>query len=152
MRFPKAWSRSDDGYGALVKALVIGCGRLGSAVAKHLASEDWAVTCLDHDEASLARLEPWRGAFVVGHALDLGVLAEAQIEDADAVVVATGGDNTNVVLGQVIQRRWSPATLVVRVKDPARAAFFAARGLMTVSPTQASIDATLTELHRQVRG
>ena len=68
--------------------------------------------------------------------MDVDVLQEAGIADAVAAVVATDGDNSNVVIAQVIQKRWAPTCVVVRVQDPARAEFFAARGLRTVCPTQ----------------
>jgi trk system potassium uptake protein TrkA len=123
-----------------VKAVVVGCGRVGSSLARTLASEGWEVSVVDEAEEALARLgEDWRGAFVVGHGMDVEVLRRAGIEDADAVVVATDGDNTNVVIGQVAQRRYRVGCVVVRVLDPARAAFYAERGLRTVCPTQTAI-------------
>jgi trk system potassium uptake protein TrkA len=71
--------------------------------------------------------------------MDVNVLREAGIEEADAVVVATNGDNTNIVVGQVAQMRYGVGCVVVRVLDPARAEFYAARGLRTVCPTQTAI-------------
>jgi trk system potassium uptake protein TrkA len=130
-----------------VKLVIVGCGRVGSGVAKQLAEEGWDVTCVDEDEGALARLGEWRGGFVVGHGMDLDVLERAGIASADAAVVATNGDNTNVVVGQVVQRRYAPACVVVRVLDPRRAAFYAERGLRTVCPTQTAI-ATLTDVVR----
>jgi trk system potassium uptake protein TrkA len=130
-----------------MNAVIVGCGRVGSGVAKQLAEEGWDVTCIDEDEGALARLGEWRGGFVVGHGMDLDVLVRAGIASADAAVVATNGDNTNVVVGQVIQRLYSPACVVVRVLDPRRAAFYAERGLRTVCPTQTAI-ATLTDVVR----
>ena len=61
--------------------------------------------------------------------------------DADAVVVATSGDNTNLVIGQVVEKRWAVPCVVVRVLDPARADFYAARGMRTICPTQTAISA-----------
>jgi trk/ktr system potassium uptake protein len=119
-----------------MKAVVVGCGRVGSAVALDLAGEGWDVTCIDENEAALARLGAWKGGFIVGHGMDVDVLEDAGIDDASAVVVATDGDNSNLVIGQVIQRRWDPTCVVVRVQDPARAQFYADRGLRTVCPTQ----------------
>src|SRR5439155_73778 len=88
-----------------MKALVIGCGRVGSNVALQLAEEGWEVTAVDEKEEALTRLgENWRGGFVLGHGMDADVLREAGIEDADAVVVATNGDNTNLVIAQVAAR------------------------------------------------
>jgi len=123
-----------------MKAVVIGCGRVGSAVAAQLAREGWDVTAVDENEDALARLGPdWRGGFVVGHGMDTQVLRRAGIEDADAAVVSTDGDNTNVVVAQVAQKRFGVDCVVVRILDPARADFYAKRGLRTVCPTQTAI-------------
>lgn len=127
-----------------MNAVVIGCGRVGSAVAKGLVADGWDVTVLDESEDALARLGPnWRGGFVIGHGMDANVLERAGIAEADAAVVATSGDNTNVVIGQVLQRRYGTRTVVVRVLDPARAKFYAERGLNTVCPTQTAISVLL---------
>src|SRR5919197_2757677 len=131
-----------------MKALVIGCGRVGSNVALQLDREGWDVTAVDEKEEALGRLgENWRGGFVLGHGMDIEVLREAGIEEADAVVVAKDGDNTNIVIGQVAQKRFDIACVVVRVLDPARAKFYAERGLRTVCPTKTAID-VLTEAVR----
>ena len=123
-----------------MKAVVIGCGRTGSAVAKGLAADGWDVTAIDENEDALGRLGPdWRGGFVVGHGLDMTMLERAGVSDADAAVVSTDGDNTNLVIGQVLQKRYGIGTVVVRVLDPARARFYAERGLNTVCPTQTAI-------------
>jgi trk system potassium uptake protein len=127
-----------------VKAVVVGCGRVGSAVAKGLAADGWEVTAVDENEDALMRLGAgWAGGFVLGHGMDTRVLEEAGVAEADAAVVATDGDNTNLVIGQVLQKRYEIRTVVVRVLDPARAAFYAERGLNTVCPTQTAISVLL---------
>jgi trk system potassium uptake protein TrkA len=127
-----------------VKALVVGCGRVGSSVARRLADEGWEVTAVDEKEEALGRLgEGWAGGFVVGHGMDVDVLRRAGIEDADAVVVATNGDNTNLVVAQVAQKRFGNQCVVVRVLDPARAALYRELGLRTVCPTDTAIETLL---------
>jgi trk system potassium uptake protein len=127
-------------YGEPVKALVVGCGRVGSNVALQLAEEGWEVTAVDEKEEALTRLgENWRGGFVLGHGMDVDVLREAGIEDADAVVVATNGDNTNLVVAQVAMKRFDNQCVVVRILDPARADFYQTLGLRTICPTKAAI-------------
>ncbi len=131
-----------------MKALIIGCGRVGSTIALQLHKEGWEVTVVDESEDALSRLgENWPGRFVVGHGMDTDLLREAGIEEADAIVAATDGDNTNIVIGQVAQKRFGIQCVVARILDPARADFYAARGLRTVCPTKTAID-TLTEADR----
>ena len=131
-----------------MKAVVIGCGRVGSAVALQLHQEGWDVNVIDEREEALTRLGTgWLGGFVVGHGMDTDVLHRAGIEEADAVVVSTDGDNTNVVIGQVAQKRYGIGCVVVRVLDPARADFYAKRGLRTICPTQTAIS-VLTDVVR----
>ena len=122
-----------------MNAVVIGSGRVGSAVAKGLAADGWDVTVVDEDEDALGRLGQWRGGFVVGHGMDVSVLERAHLADADAAVVATDGDNTNIVIGQVLTKRYGIGTVVVRVLDPARAKLYADRGMSIVCPTQTAI-------------
>jgi trk system potassium uptake protein TrkA len=130
-----------------VKVIVVGCGRVGSAVALELDRTGWDVTAIDEKEDALQRLgEHWSGGFVVGHGMDTDVLREAGIEDADAVVVATNGDNTNLVIGQLAQNHFNIETTIVRVLDPARAKVYASLGLRTISPTSTAIDFLLDAL------
>ena len=118
-------------------------------MALELDRTGWEVTAIDENEDALQRLgEHWSGGFVVGHGMDVDVLREAGIEEADAVVVATNGDNTNLVVGQVAQKQFDIQTTIVRVLDPARAKVYASLGLPTISPTSTAID-FLTEAVRK---
>jgi trk system potassium uptake protein len=131
-----------------VKVIVVGCGRVGSSVALELRRAGWDVAVIDEREEALGRLgDDWSGGFFVGHGMDGHLLREAGIEEADAVVVSTNGDNTNLVIGQVAQKHYDVRCVVVRVLDPARAEFYASRGLRTVCPTSNAI-AVLTEAVR----
>ena len=132
--------------------IVIGSGRVGSAVAIELKTVGWDVTVIDEREEALGRLgEGWTGEFLVGHGMDLQLLREAGIEDADAVVVTTDGDNSNIVIGQMAQKQFAVPSVVVRVLDPARAEFYSSRGLNVVCPTSSAIS-TLTDAVRAAEG
>jgi trk system potassium uptake protein TrkA len=123
-----------------VRVIIIGAGRVGGSVALALRDAGWDVTVIDEREESLGRLgEDWDGEFFVGHGMDLHLLREAGIEDADAVVVATDGDNSNIVIGQMAQQHFNVRSVVVRILDPARAEFYTQRGLNVVCPTSAAI-------------
>ncbi len=128
--------------------LIVGSGRVGSAVAKRALDLGHEVSVMDKDPLSHERLDKdqtttWEdagGRFTVGTALEIDGLVEAGIEDANVFFAATGGDNTNLVIAQIAQRRFHVRRVVVRVKDPARAAWYAEQGLLTISPTQQAID------------
>jgi trk system potassium uptake protein TrkA len=128
--------------------LIVGAGRVGSAVAKKVLDEGHDVSVLDLDPLSHERLDKdqmtsWEdagGRFTVGAALELEALMAAGVENADVFIAATRGDNTNLVIAQIAQRRFRVPRVVVRVADPARAAWYAEQGLHTISPTQQAID------------
>ncbi len=128
--------------------LIVGCGRVGSAVAKRALEAGHEVSVLDSDPLSHERLDKdqvtsWEdagGRFTVGTALEIDGLIEAGIEQADVFLAATRGDNTNLVIAQIAQRRFKVPRVVVRVADPGRAAWYSEQGLLTICPTQVAID------------
>src|ERR1700750_1400650 len=124
--------------------LIVGAGRVGSAVAKRALDAGHDVSVLDSDPLSHERLDKdqsttWEdagGRFTVGAALEVAALMEAGIEEADVLLAAPSGDNTNLVIAQIAQRRFDVPRVVVRVADPARAAWYGEQGLHTICPTQ----------------
>jgi trk system potassium uptake protein TrkA len=106
------------------------------------------VSVLDADPAAIALLERgldqrWEdhgGQFTVGTALEMDALMAAGIDNADAFVAATDGDNTNLVIAQIAKRRFGIDKVVVRVLDPMRAKWYEDQGLVTVCPTQQAIE------------
>ena len=124
-----------------MKALIVGVGRVGSAVAGRLREAGWEVVVVDESEEALARLGPnWPGEFLVGHGMDTSVLEQAGIAVADAFVASTDGDNTNIVIAQIAKRRFNVPTVIARVLDPLRAEWYQRQGLHTVCPTSVAID------------
>jgi trk system potassium uptake protein len=128
--------------------LIVGCGRVGSAVAKRALDAGHEVSVLDSDPLSHERLDKdqtmtWEdagGRFTVGTALEIDGLIEAGIEQADTFLAATRGDNTNLVIAQIAQRRFNVPRVVARVADPARAAWYSEQGLHTICPTAIAIE------------
>ena len=131
-----------------MRALIIGCGRVGATIALQLQREEWDVTVVDENEDALSRLgDHWPGAFLVGHGMDTALLREAGIEEADAVVAATDGDNTNIVIAQIAKRRFNVPKVIARILDPLRADWYERQGVHTICPTKVAIDM----LEREVR-
>ena len=131
-----------------VHVLIVGCGRVGSSVARSMLSEGHEVSCLDEDPEAHARLEvglekSWEdsgGQFTIGTALEMDALIEAGIERADVFIAATNGDNTNLVVAQLAKRRFDVPKVIARVLDPRRAAWYQEQGLQTICPTQIAIE------------
>jgi trk system potassium uptake protein TrkA len=142
-----------------VFVLIVGCGRVGSAIARNMIAKGHDVSVLDEDPEAIALLErgldrPWEdhgGQFTVGTALEMDALLAAGIENADAFVAATDGDNTNLVIAQIAKRRFHVERVVVRVLDPARAKWYAEQGLQTVCPTQTAIELLEAAVRGQIR-
>lgn len=86
------------------------------------------------------------GRFTVGTALETDALEAAGIDKADAFLAATNGDNTNVVIAQIAQKRYGVAKVVARILDPYRAEWYERQGLHTVCPTQVAIEMLAQEL------
>jgi trk system potassium uptake protein TrkA len=131
-----------------VFVLIVGIGRVGSSLARRMLDEGHEVSCLDEDPETLARLEAgldagWvesGGSFTIGQGLELDALLAAGIERADVFVASTNGDNTNIVISQIAQRRFDVPTVIARVLDPLRAAWYEQRGMRTISPTRSAIE------------
>jgi trk system potassium uptake protein TrkA len=127
--------------------LIVGAGRVGSTVARAALASGHEVSVLDEDPLSHERLDEgqstsWEdagGRFTVGHAIEVEALEQAGIQEADVFIASTDGDNTNLVIAQIAQRRYDVDRVVVRVMDPARASWYAEQGLHTICPTQAAI-------------
>lgn len=117
--------------------LIVGCGRVGSGLARDLVTQGFDVAIIDESPEAFHLLgDDFPGEFVVGRALDWEVLREAGIERAVAFVACTDGDNTNIVIAQIAQKKYGIRCVVARVYDPLRAELFAQVGIRTVCPTR----------------
>ena len=116
--------------------IIVGCGRVGSELAKLLAGEGHNVVIIDKNPVSFERLGGvFNGLTVVGNGYDLSLLKQAGIEKADAFCAVTNGDNTNLVSAQVAKRIFKVPKVIARVYDPLRAHIYSALGLDVISGT-----------------
>lgn len=117
--------------------VIVGCGRVGSGLASDLVTQGFDVTIVDESPEAFHLLgDDFPGEFVVGRALDWEVLREAGIQDATAFVACTDGDNTNIVIAQIAQKKHGIRCVVARVYDPLRAELFEQAGIRCVCPTR----------------
>jgi len=116
--------------------IIVGCGRVGSELAKLLSNEGHNVVIIDKNRASFERLGgTFNGLTAVGNGFDLELLKQVGIEKADAFCAVTNGDNTNLISAQVAKKIFKVPKVIARVYDPQRAHIYSALGLDIISGT-----------------
>src|SRR2546425_9859707 len=105
-----------------MRTVIVGCGRVGSSLARQLSEEGDEVTVVDFSEAAFNRLgEDFAGEMVFGSAVDEDILRRAGTDRAEAFVAVTNADSTNNMAGQLAQHEVRGEKGNLRVYDPARA-------------------------------
>lgn len=119
-----------------MKVLIMGCGRVGAQLANMLDVEGHEITVLDMSDRSLKRLSSsFSGVALIGDGTDMETLKRAGIENTDAFVAVTQGDNRNVMAAQIAKHIFNIPRVVCRIYDPLRKELYEAVGLEAISPT-----------------
>lgn len=120
-----------------MRVVIMGCGRVGAALAIELDREGNDVLVLDTDEAAFRFLpDDFRGQTSIGNGIDLDVLKKNGIERTDVFVSATRGDNRNVMAAQIAKHIFGVKIVASRVFDPLREEMYRNLGLRTINPTR----------------
>lgn len=117
--------------------IIVGCGRVGSELARLLSTEGHNVVVVDKKQDAFERLggSTFNGLTMVGNGFDLQLLKKLGIEKADAFCALTNGDNTNLISAQVAKKIFKVPKAIARIYDPHRAHIYAALGLDIISGT-----------------
>jgi trk system potassium uptake protein TrkA len=119
-----------------MKAVIMGCGRVGARVATLLDNTGNDVSVIDTNSAAFNRLSAnFGGETIIGTGIDEDVLRRAGIEGADVFVAVTNGDNRNIMASQVAQLVFEVPEVICRIYDPVREDTYRRLGLTTVCPT-----------------
>ena len=119
-----------------MNVVIMGSGRVGAQLAALLEEDGHEVTILDIEPYSFRRLPSnFRGIALVGDGTDEDSLKKAGIEEADAFVAVTQGDNRNVMAAQIAKHIFNVPKVVCRIYDPLRQELYHTLGLETISPT-----------------
>ncbi len=103
-----------------MKIIIIGCGRVGAALAYQMYLKKNQVTVIDQKEAAFEKLpHDFQGRVVEGDALIRETLHRAGIAEADALAAVTSSDSTNIVIGHLAKAEYRLPKVVVRNYDPA---------------------------------
>ena len=136
--------------------LIAGGGKVGANLTRSLLRAGHEITLVEQKPYRYDKLEAeFEHRVLRGDATELFVLERAGIKrPPDLVVAATGDDEDNIVIcqlsrekygvgnviAQAAQKQFAVPTVVVRILDPARAQFYATRGLRIVCPTSSAIE------------
>jgi trk system potassium uptake protein TrkA len=133
-----------------MKAVIMGCGRVGARVAALLDNTGNDVTVVDTDSRAFRRLPAeFGGETIIGTGIDEDVLRKAGIEEADAFIAVTNGDNRNIMASQVARLVFNVPEVVCRIYDPVRADTYRRLGLTTVCPTTTISAIILDQIMRE---
>lgn len=125
-----------------MKIVIMGCGRVGSALAASLAEGGNEVTVLDVRADSFRRLpKDFKGKKHIGNGIDQDVLARVGVGEADVFIAVTQGDNRNVLATQVAKHIFGVPRTLCRIYDPIREEMYRKMGLETISPTMMGVAA-----------
>ena len=133
-----------------MKIVIMGCGRVGAALAAMLDADGHEVTLLDVNPDAFRRLPPgFRGMRQTGNGIDQAVLARIGVGEADAFVAATQGDNRNVMASQMAKHLFGVPRVVCRIYDPIREQIYHGLGIETISPTLVGARLLKDELEKE---
>ena len=119
-----------------MKVVIMGCGRTGAQLAGLLDADQHQVTILDTDTYSFRRLPTdFGGTALLGNGIDEESLKKAGIEEADAFVALTQGDNRNVMAAQIAKHIFNVPKVICRIYDPIRRELYNTLGIEAFSPT-----------------
>ena len=125
----------------------MGCGRVGSTLAKSLEDRSHDVSIIDSNPDSFRRLGPsFNGTKVDGMGFDQMVLQRADIEEADAFAAVSSGDNSNIIAARVARETFGIQQVVARIYDPGRAEVYQRLGITTVATVKWTADQVLRRL------
>ncbi len=125
----------------------MGCGRVGSALARALVRIGHQVAVIDRDPSAFLRLgKDFPGEQVTGVGFDRDVLRRAGIESAGAFAAVSSGDNSNIIAARVARETFGVERVVARIYDAKRAAVYERLGIPTIATVPWTTDRFLRTL------
>ncbi len=132
---------------AAVHVVIMGCGRVGSTLARNLEDREHTVAVIDYNPDAFRRLGPgYSGEKITGYGFDQAVLESAGITRAGAFAAVSSGDNSNIISARVARETFGVDNVVARIYDPRRAAVYQRLGIPTVATVRWTADQILRRL------
>jgi trk system potassium uptake protein TrkA len=127
--------------------VIMGCGRVGSSLARALERRGHSVAVIDLVQDSFRRLGPeFQGKTVKGVGFDRQVLIRAGIQRADGFAAVSSGDNSNILAARVVRETFQVTNVVARIYDQGRAEVYERLGIPSVATVRWAADQVLRRL------
>ena len=127
--------------------VIMGCGRVGSSLARALERRAHSVAIIDMAPDAFRRLGPrFQGKTIKGVGFDRDVLIEAGIEHADGFAAVSSGDNSNILAARVVRETFELDNVVVRIYDQGRAEVYERLGIPSVASVRWTADQVMRRL------
>ena len=116
-----------------MKIIVVGCGRMGSGLARALDRANHDVAVIDRDESAFEALgSNFGGLTVKGVGFDRNTLIKAGVERSDGLAAFTSSDDANTVTARIAREMFRVPTVVARLYDPDKADVYRRLGIQTI--------------------
>jgi trk system potassium uptake protein TrkA len=136
-----------------MKAVIVGCGRVGAGLADELDRAGWQVLIIDRLSAAFDRLpSSFGGTALRGDGTDEDTLRRAGAEGADLFLALTEGDNRNIMAAQLGIESLGARQTVAKINDPVRAEAYAHLGIATLCRTNLMMNAVLGHMGQAAPG
>ncbi|WP_322755096.1 MULTISPECIES: TrkA family potassium uptake protein [unclassified Frankia] len=127
--------------------VILGCGRVGSALARSVDRYGHSVSIIDQNPDAFTRLPAdFSGRMITGVGFDRDTLIEAGIRDATAFAAVSSGDNSNIIAARIAREMFGVTSVVARIYDPRRAEVYERLGIPTVATVRWTRDQILRRL------
>ena len=101
-----------------MKIIIVGCGKVGYAIAQQLTQEKHDITIVDDEAIHLNRADSTLDVMCIhGNGASISVLMEAGARNADLVIAVTGVDETNLVCALIAKSLGAQHT-IARIRNP----------------------------------
>lgn len=101
-----------------MKIIIAGCGKIGVSIVADLVSEGHDVTVLDASAEIITQVTNVHDVMAIcGNAVDCETLEEANVNEADIFIAATGTDELNM-LSCFLARRMGASHTIARIRNP----------------------------------
>lgn len=133
-----------------MQIIIIGCGKVGAALAGELISQGHEVVIIESDTKLIQNADDLDCIKITGVPIDRDVLRQAGIETADVVCTVTQNDNINIMVAQIATEIFHVPKIISRIFNPISRPVFEQFNLSTICQTELTVNAFLRKISGEI--